>query len=67
MQDSSKAGFFITDCVNVEVRGPVRAYHLDLPFTQGTITDISNDKSQGYYWSVQVSTAIPATPGITPC
>ena len=66
LQDSSKSGFFITDCVNVEVRGPARAYHVDLPFTQGTITDISNDKSQGYYWLVQVSTAILATPGTTP-
>ena len=50
-----KAGFLISDCANVEVRGPVRAYHSSMPFTQGTVTAISNDKYQGYYWEVQVS------------
>ena len=55
VQDQMKTGIFITDCVNVEVRGPVQAYHSSMPFTQGTVTAISNDKHQGYYWEVQVS------------
>ena len=55
VQDQMKAGFLISDCVSVEVRGPSRAYHSSMPFTQGTVTAISNDQHQGYYWEVQVS------------
>ena len=55
VQDQMKAGFLISDCVSVEVRGPARAYHSSMPFTQGTVTAISNDQHQGYYWEVQVS------------
>ena len=55
VQDQMKAGFLISDCVDVEVRGPARAYHSRMPFTQGTVTAISNDAHQGYYWEVQVS------------
>ena len=56
MQDRLKGAIFITNCVNVEVRGPVRAYHnpADLPFTQGTIKEINNDKASGYNWVIQV-------------
>ena len=48
--------FFITNCVNTEIRGPVRAYHnpADLPFTQGTIKEINNAKASGYNWVIQV-------------
>ena len=51
-----KSMFFITNCVNTEIRGPVRAYHnpTDLPFTQGTIKEINNDKASGYNWVIQV-------------
>lgn len=55
-QDIKKAGFSIADCVNVEVAGPVTVHHAlwSLPFTQGTITDITNDAAHGYTWTVQV-------------
>ena len=58
MQDRTKAGFLVINCANVEVRGPVRAYHnpTDLPFTQGTIKEINNNKADGYNWIVQVRT-----------
>ena len=55
-----KGAFFITNCVNVEVRGPVRAYHnpAELPFTQGTIKEINNDKASGYNWVIQVHVSL---------
>lgn len=56
LQDRMKSAFFITNCVNTEIRGPVRAYQnpTDLPFTQGTIKEINNDKASGYNWVIQV-------------
>jgi len=55
-QDIKKAGFSIADCVNVEIAGPVTVHHAlwSLPFTQGTITNITNDAAHGYTWTVQV-------------
>jgi hypothetical protein len=55
-QDANKAGFSISDCVNVVVTGPVTAYNAlwSIPFTQGTITSITNDSAHGYSWTVQV-------------
>lgn len=58
MQDIKKAGFSIVECANVEIVGPVTAYHAlyNLPFTQGSITAITNDSAHGYTWTVQVDT-----------
>ena len=56
VQDVNSAGFYLVECANVELKGPVTAYHAPhaLPFTQATITNIADSPDSGYSWDLKV-------------